>query len=563
MLSALAWALLAGPAPDEQSSPAEVLRWQWLAQAPTGEAWTWEAARLALHERPGERIGGDRALNLGIRAAPVWLRLEVPSGDARWLAVGLPWLDHVDWRLFVGGHLKSEGSGGALAVPASRRVPGLGLAVPVPPLSEPGELLLRIATEEPMVLRASWLTSDQLAQAELAQTRRHALLYGYLGALTLLSLLVAVALNERLALYYAGYLAAFALAHLGYTGQGLAWFWGPGVQRHAIGVGMILFATFGPLFMLRLLALRRQLPGIWRGSRLLLGLMVIVMAVLAALGWSRAEMQWAFGAAGLVAVMALALRAVILWRVPSTRTYLIVASLGGIGGGGITAAATWGWIAFTESRWRVVEWGLAIEALLLGLALADAIRLRRRDELHVREQARRDPLTGLLNRRAFHVDAQQACQQAARSGRPMCLFILDIDHFKQINDVHGHDIGDRALVAVAEALDAGRRDSDIVARWGGEEFVVLLPQTDATEALAVAEALRERLQQLHVALEDGGTLRLSASFGLARQDSGQALEALVRCADQRLLRAKRDGRNRVIAQDDDTVALSRRSGEAD
>ncbi|MBX7119901.1 MAG: GGDEF domain-containing protein [Gemmatimonadaceae bacterium] len=159
--------------------------------------------------------------------------------------------------------------------------------------------------------------------------------------------------------------------------------------------------------------------------------------------------------------------------------------------------------------------------------------------------ARTDPLTGLTNRRGFDERFAQVVQETDRYGAAAALILVDVDHFKRVNDTYGHDAGDQVLVAVANALAEGRRTVDTVARLGGEELAVLLPQTDAGGAREVAERIRRRLEVLSVHTTMG-EVRVSASFGVAEYAARQGRpEQVVERADQALYAAKRNGRNRV------------------
>jgi two-component system chemotaxis response regulator CheY len=167
-----------------------------------------------------------------------------------------------------------------------------------------------------------------------------------------------------------------------------------------------------------------------------------------------------------------------------------------------------------------------------------------------------DTLTGLLNRRAIHDRALAELNRRRRGAAhaPLSIIMLDIDHFKSINDSYGHDAGDRALQLVAELLAGQLRSYDGLGRWGGEEFLMLLPGTALAEACAVAERIRANLAQAEPALPDGTRVSLSASLGVAAIDESDAgpvgeqwLDHLVRAADQALYRAKSHGRNRVAS----------------
>jgi diguanylate cyclase (GGDEF)-like protein len=173
---------------------------------------------------------------------------------------------------------------------------------------------------------------------------------------------------------------------------------------------------------------------------------------------------------------------------------------------------------------------------------------QRTEEL--RQMSMKDGLTGIANRRAFDERLALEWRRSLRNAQPLSLLMIDIDHFKQYNDHHGHLEGDRCIQAVAGTLvQAAARSSDLVARYGGEEFALLLPATDNAAALEVAQACLAALAQR--ALPHPGTGGLvSLSVGVATVDVGAAdlnPQALIERADQALYRAKRGGRNRLSA----------------
>lgn len=160
--------------------------------------------------------------------------------------------------------------------------------------------------------------------------------------------------------------------------------------------------------------------------------------------------------------------------------------------------------------------------------------------------AHTDPLTGLMNRRHFRLLADQEFTRAARTHQQLLMMMLDIDHFKQVNDTHGHDVGDQALIAIADVLRNGIRDMDILARWGGEEFLVLLPETDMKGALPIAERIREQVSQIKLPKIPEG---LTISIGMCEAKPGMELKMVTNLADQALYQAKAGGRNRVVCHE--------------
>ena len=182
-------------------------------------------------------------------------------------------------------------------------------------------------------------------------------------------------------------------------------------------------------------------------------------------------------------------------------------------------------------------------AMLAGGAYVQTQVIREsRDAL--RRIASTDALTGLLNRRSFGEIAEREFARSRRSGHPLTLALGDIDFFKRINDGHGHAAGDHVLQTVANLLQGGLRDYDSVARWGGEEFVVLLPDTDLAQASVVIERLRETIADSHLSFE-GARIPVTMTLGVAQFAADENWHAIVARADEALYRGKAAGRNRV------------------
>jgi diguanylate cyclase (GGDEF)-like protein len=155
-----------------------------------------------------------------------------------------------------------------------------------------------------------------------------------------------------------------------------------------------------------------------------------------------------------------------------------------------------------------------------------------------------DPLTGVANRRLLFDQAKRELARTRRYNSPTSLIIVDLDHFKTINDRYGHLVGDHALVHAANVLAAAIRDADMIARYGGEEFGILLPMTDLDGAVEVAERCRQRLAERPWKSE-GGDVHITASLGVASTTGHGDVDDLLRRADDALLRAKHKGRNRT------------------
>lgn len=186
-------------------------------------------------------------------------------------------------------------------------------------------------------------------------------------------------------------------------------------------------------------------------------------------------------------------------------------------------------------------------AMFYGLAAyfrAQVIRAERQ----LLKMATIDPLTGLANRSQFHVRATAELARSRRERQPMALMLADVDFFKRINDEHGHDAGDQVLRRLAELMQQALRETDVLARWGGEEFLALLPASDAEQAAAVAERVREAVASVQIDV-GGQRLQVTMSFGVTglspEQEPEADLQSATLRADRALYASKQLGRNRV------------------
>jgi diguanylate cyclase (GGDEF)-like protein len=171
---------------------------------------------------------------------------------------------------------------------------------------------------------------------------------------------------------------------------------------------------------------------------------------------------------------------------------------------------------------------------------------RHRKELQLQDWATRDELTGMLNRRAFRHRASVEIESASHSALPLSFCLLDIDHFKKINDTWGHDMGDAVLRDLGQVLEHAVRSPDVTVRMGGEEFGILMPDTGLSAAQTAAERIRAVVAETRFTTPDGSVLPVTASFGVAElTDDTDSFDMLYRLADEALYRAKNNGRNRV------------------
>ncbi|WP_102958994.1 GGDEF domain-containing protein [Mangrovicella endophytica] len=165
---------------------------------------------------------------------------------------------------------------------------------------------------------------------------------------------------------------------------------------------------------------------------------------------------------------------------------------------------------------------------------------------HLKHAALTDPLTGMNNRRLFDEALTQYLEEFRRVGRPLGLMLLDLDHFKSVNDMHGHDVGDAVLCEVARCLGDYTRYHDIAARMGGEEFAIIVPNAAMPELTAYANRIRRAVEGL-VITSNGKKVRVTISVGLAVADGTEDAPGFLKRADVKLYDAKTGGRNRIVS----------------
>jgi diguanylate cyclase (GGDEF)-like protein len=186
-------------------------------------------------------------------------------------------------------------------------------------------------------------------------------------------------------------------------------------------------------------------------------------------------------------------------------------------------------------------------SILLGRVLETSNRRAFALERELHHEARTDTLTGLDNRRAMQERGRVEMKRSTRSKTPVSVVLADLDHFKEVNDRYGHETGDTVLTKVAAALRAALRESDALGRWGGEEFMAVLPATDARGAAEVAERMRAAIAETTFeGLRERTTISLGVASSQGLDDPGMEWDLLLKEADQRLYRAKHEGRNRVV-----------------
>lgn len=494
-----------------------------------------------------------------LRGVPFWLRLtaRVPTPQG-----GLPVL-----IVEKGRHLDVTVHADHADSPGSTPPPGLAAQLPgfsatqeavfvLPHALAAGDVLwVRVATTPVRgkeILRFSSGVLDQTLARGAAHARMIALAFGALLAVSIAAFLTWFVLKERIFILYGSLFALQALYIAYLSGQGFDW---PGLAlalplaSHAWNVPAALSGAAACLFVREIADLKRFSLSVYR----IFGGLAVVFTLLA---FSNFLSRDGFG--GLISAFGN------LVFIATAVFTLVVAFLAWRRGSRPAGWFLLAWLlleAFTIatalrlllSNDQVAEallyYGLPLSmvaaSILIALGVADRLREQRAALSEAERHAQTDPLTGVLNRRSLIERLDAACARAQARGLPIALLFIDLDHFKEINDTRGHQAGDACLAAIIAPIQAELRQSDVIGRYGGEEFVVILSSADAAAAEPIAQRIRERVAAVRV-VGFGEPISLTCSIGIATSEMlGVWGERLIAQADAAVYAAKRAGRNCV------------------
>lgn len=610
LMVALLW-LLPGPSAwaDAEANTVSAQTVDLLAPAHAGRDWIWLglAARAApaeggAAEAPPDAVlraptlawqrSDDPILYFGFSQAVWWVHVRLHNpGDAplaRVLEIAEPLYDDLHVWVLDGTTTVSEARmGDRIAFgerPIAFRHPSLRIDVPP---NTTVDLIIRAhaidGEHDPMPLRL-WQ-----ADAFFAAMQVDALIYGaYYGAVLILllyNLLVFVSTREHSFFWYAVYLASFLAWNLSFRGFAFQYLWPHAAHWNSVLIVLFVVCLLLGLckFTWTLLDLRRQTPWLYRTS--------VALAVAAALHLVAIVLDPDVGAfatldpLGMIlgTVLMLAASRIALRGDVTARIYVLAVGCLYLFGALPYYFVALGALSANLLTLHAINIGSALEFLLLALALAHRINSLKREKARaevmafetlrgaaqtleaqveartaeleganraLRELAVRDGLTGLYNRRHFNETLRQEVARAQRLGKPLGLLLLDVDHFKQLNDLAGHQTGDEVLVRLGALLaDFARRSTDLAFRVGGEEFAVLSLDVDTHSLREWAERLRYRLEASAWPHPAPSVSHVTASIGLACSSPGDTPEALFARADRALYRAKQGGRNRVVMEE--------------
>jgi diguanylate cyclase (GGDEF)-like protein len=498
------------------------------------------------------------------RGTPFWLRLQAKEGYAAPVDAGTALIArkgrHLNVEIWPASVANGPGSAAgdrALALAATK--PTFGAAhdavFVIPASLAAGDVFY--ARVEPHgggaeVLQFSAGTLQDVIRYGAYHSWMITVAFGALMAMAITSLLIWFVLSDRLLIHYSVLFSSQALYVAFFSGQGFDWpllSWALPLQQHAWNVPVAISGAAACMFVREIADLKR----FWPRVHAIFGWFAVGFLVLAA-----SNVLSEFGLGGPVAAVGNLMFAV------SAVFTLVVAFMAWRKGGRAAGFFLLAWAlleAFTiaaalrlltrdaSDEDFLLHTGLPLSmvmaAVLIALGVADRLREQRRALSEAERRAETDPLTGVLNRRSLIERLEAACMRAQARDMPIALLFIDLDHFKQINDSYGHLAGDACLAGVVAPIQAELRQSDVVGRYGGEEFIVILSSASASAAHMIAERIRERVAGVRVE-GYGPPIRLTCSIGVAASDTlGVWGKHLIARADEAVYAAKRSGRNCV------------------
>lgn len=495
--------------------------------------------------------GRNQVLTFGIGPNPVWIHFKVSNPEAhpvqRQLSVETPWLDDIDVYFRSSGKTVAKYHVGDREAFDRRPVDNRYFVFDHRFSPGVSDVFLRVETRDPMVVPIYLMSLEHAHTRERAQDYSYGFLYGFLFALLAYNVMLYAGLRRPRYILYSLYLGTFLLMNVSYTGHGFQWLWpdSPHWGQWSNPILMMLYGASGLIFALRFLEIRTHFPRVQKAILGYLGVSGVLLLLTILFDQQRAALLLAFTFVFLFTGMMLAMGILSARSGQKPAQYFLLAAIAAMIGAATTALAVWGFIPFNTWTFRAVDIGMLLDATLLALALTYQFRVGQEQKLRAEELATLDPLTGINNRRAFYDKTTPIWNIAQRHDHSLSVILLDIDRFKRINDEFGHAYGDEVLRETANVLTDTIREQDVAARWGGEEFLLLLPETDLREAAALADRLCSTIEGLRFN-HAGSEIRITASLGVAqRKPHHQNLDAVISRADQLLYTSKEQGRNRV------------------
>lgn len=405
---------------------------------------------------------------------------------------------------------------------------------------------IKVQTKDPFIVSIALMDEHTFLLENTFYTLLIGLFYGGMIALLIYNLFLYFGIKKHYYLFYVFYLFSFLMVNAAYNGYLFKYIFSefPAIQNWSQSILSYVFIIASLLFATSFLNLKKYQPKLFRYVRYFIYSILLLFILSALFGGYHYNIIF-----GIISVMLgsilIALIAFYVWiKGNRSARFFLLGSMSGFIGVTITALTLMSAIPYTYYTYKASDFGMYLDIILLSLALADKYKIMQEDKLKAERDANTDALTGLKNRRSFYEICALEFKKLKRYQNNFSIIVLDVDDFKEVNDAHGHAIGDLLLKQIAFSITDTIRTYDYAFRMGGDEFIILLPETKEEDAYALAKRLLEKINSIY--LKPTETQHITASMGISScQVEDEGIHDAIKRADSALYQVKFTEKNNI------------------
>jgi len=410
---------------------------------------------------------------------------------------------------------------------------------------------VRVKTRDPFIVSISVMGKAAFFAEQVNASLCIGLVYGGILAMLLYNLFLFVGMKARYYAYYVLFLGAFFTMSASYNGYTFMYLFSnfPTVQNWAQSTSIYFFILTALLFARSFLKLEKYHHTLYIITTYLMFIIAGIAILVASIGGYHYHVMFSIILVMLMSMYLFVIALYSLLRGNRSARFFLLGATSGLIGFFITALTVMSFIPYTYLTYKASDIGMYIDVILLSMALADRMKNTHEKKIIAEKEAKTDILTELFNRRAYHETAKMEYQRLLRYHRTLSVIMFDVDHFKHVNDTYGHETGDNVLKCVATIVEGVIREYDYAFRLGGDEFLLLLPETNEEQALLLAERIRKRIENKKFIVKNN-KFTVTASFGISQYNNmDTSIESIAKRADKALYEVKNTGRNSVKVLD--------------
>ncbi len=417
-------------------------------------------------------------------------------------------------------------------------------------LFDPGisTVYIQVKTRDPFIVSVSILEKSLFLNEQLMIILLVGLIYGGIIAMLFYNLFLYFGIKERYYAYYVLYLGTYLMANASYNGYTFMSLFSahPEIQNWSQSISIYLFVVSALLFARSFLNLVKYHPTLYKMTTTVIYVILAIAIFSPLAGGYHTHVMLSIVSITFMSAYIFVI-SLISWKKGNrSARFFLLGAISGLIGAFSTSLTVMSFIPYSYWTYKASDYGIYVDVVLISLALADRMKITQEKRLIAEQEAKTDVLTGLSNRRYYYKIGTKEYQRLKRNERNVSVVVFDIDNFKHINDSYGHALGDLVLENTSKIIKDTIREYDYAFRMGGDEFLLLLPETEVDEAYNLAERIRKEIKGLQVNADEH-TLSITASFGISDfNKTDMTIETIAKRADDALYQAKRAGKDRVV-----------------